>query len=607
MLRFGSRVEARTGRRHRVTIRLYPYQVEGDEAVAAAHVRGIQRPAVVAATGAGKSIMIATRAQRYLRQHGGRALVIAHRIELIEQNAQELIDVAPGLNVGIVKASRNETRADVISASVQTLAGERRRQMIADVSLVIVDECHRAAAPSYLALLNHYGCYTPGGAAAVGYTATMTRSDGKALGDVWQEIVYTKDIASLVRDGYLCRPRGLRVRVQDFDPTKVKLKGGDYDDEAMGEAIEQSLVPEKIAEAILEHAKDRKIVLFAPTVHSAGVIRDALLDAGISAVAVSADTPKDERRALRADSEAGRVQVACNVGLYTEGTNWPWIDCVVLASLTRHKGTFIQKAGRGLRTYPGKTDCLIMMIGGAAAGHSLMAPVELFGESVEEIERDPCNCHGWSEATGDCECGRRKCLPECPCGGGGQWCGCPRPTDEELIEDDELDEGVESLGATGPLVSAEVDLFAGSKTAWAQTPARIWYLSVGERLIAIVPGDPGGKGGYDVVSMTADGRPDAHGRTSWWIARGVSEMAYAMAHAEGDVTEPEHTLARKGAGWRRDAPSEAQKYTARRWGILVNDLMTKGEVSALISQAKATHRIDSRIPTYARQQLVGAR
>src|SRR5437870_2549701 len=391
-----------------MTIKLRPYQSEGDAAVAAAHVRGVQRPAVVAATGAGKSVMIATRAQRYLREHGGRALVLAHRIELIEQNAQELIDVAPGLNVGIVKASRNETRADVISASIQTLAGERRRQMIQDVSLVIIDECHRAAAPSYLTLLNHYGCYQEGGARAVGYTATMTRSDGKALGDVWQEIVYTRDIASLVRDGFLCRPRGLRVRVADFDPTKVKRKGGaggDYDDDAMGEALEQSLVPEKIAEAILEHARDRKIVLFAPTVHSAGVIRDALLDAGITAVAVSADTPPDERRALKADSEAGRVQVACNVELYTEGTNWPWIDCVVLASPTRHKGTFIQKAGRGLRTDPGKTDCLIMMIGGAAAGHSLMAPVELFGESAEEIERDPCRCvPGYFNAT-PCDCG----------------------------------------------------------------------------------------------------------------------------------------------------------------------------------------------------------
>lgn len=569
------------------------------DAMREAYGRGVKRPAVVAATGAGKTIMLARLAREHLREVGGRALVVAHRIELIENNAQKILDVDPGLNVGIVKGNRNETRADVVSASVQTLAGERRRQMLADVSLVVIDECHRATAKSYLDVLRHFGCYQQqGGAVAAGYTATMVRGDNAALGDVWQEIVYTKDIASLVRDGFLVPPRGLRVRVDDLQLSKVKKSGGDYQADSLGEAIEQSLAPEKIAEAMLEHAAGRPTFLFAPTVHSARVIADALVDAGITAVVMHAGSTDAERRQVELDSQAGRVQVVCNALLYTEGTDWPWISCVVIARPTKSKGTFVQMAGRGLRLSPGKTDCLIMMIGGAAAGHSLLAPVELFGESAEDIERDPCLCQGLPGES--CECGTRKCLPECPCGG-GRDCGCPRPVDDELVDDDELGVDLEeTLGATGPLVAHEVDLFAGSTSAWDQTYGGVWFLSAGkERLIAILPGDPAGRGGWDVVAM------NAKGPGSKWVARGVSELAYAMAHGEGEVTMAEATIARKDAKWRAAKPSQAQLDLCHRMGIALRDGATGGEVANALSKTFASRRIDSRVPDYARRQLVG--
>ena len=734
-------------------IKLREYQRQAVDAIKDAYRRGVRRPAIVHATGAGKTVALARLASEHLREVGGRALVVAHRIELIENNAQKICDADPTLNVGIVKGNRNETRADVISCSVQTLAGERRRQMVTDVSLVIIDECfpagtlvggmpierleegdlvpswdevtgaevhapvvmlmkrrpdalvrvvfgderqlictpnhpimtdggwcpaggllsgdlvvsfthgavaltrvdhvevlepgrdgtyggmcpdglvynvevagthtylvndgilvhncHRAAAKSYLDVLRHYGCYSAGrqaGALAAGFTATMVRGDDRALGDVWQEIVHTKDIASLVREGYLVRPRGLRVRVEDLDLSKVKKSGGDYQADALGSAIEQSLAPEAIAKAMAEHAPDRRTILFAPTVHSAGVIAEALREEGFTAAVVHAGTPDVERRAVREDSESGKVQVVCNALLYTEGTDWPWISCVVIARPTRSKGTFVQMAGRGLRLHPGKTDCLIMMIGGSAAGHSLLAPVELFGESAEDLDRDPCSCvPGWTPPAGvdgGCRCGRRRCLDECPCGGGGQDCGCPRSVGDELLEsDDDIGDDLEEvLGADGPLVAEVVDLFEGSDSAWAQTHDGVWFLSAGkERLIAIIPGDPAGRGGWDVVAM------NSKGPGSRWVVKGVSELAYAMAHAEGDVTPAEQTIARREARWRRGKPSDAAAGLARNLGIALSGLETGGEVSTMIGRVFASRRIDPHVPAYARRQLAGTR
>jgi superfamily II DNA or RNA helicase len=592
-----------------VTIKLHYYQREAVDAIQAAYARGVKRPAIVHATGAGKSVALSKLASEHLRDVGGRGAVVAHRIELIENNAREISDVDPTLNVGVVKGNRNETRADVVSCSVQTLAGERRRQMLADVSLVIIDECHRAAAKSYLDILRHYGCYGANGqgAHAAGFTATMVRGDDKALGDVWQEIVHTKDIASLVQEGFLVRPRGLRVRVEDLDLSKVKRSGGDYQADALGEALEQSLAPEAIAKAMREHAADRRTVLFAPTVHSAGVICEALKDSGFTAAVVHAGTPDVERRQVAEDSRTGKVQIVCNALLYTEGTNWPWLSCVVIARPTRSKGTFVQMAGRGLRLYPGKSDCLIMMIGGSAAGHSLLAPVELFGASAEEIDRDPCSCVPGRRSTldaiyGGCECGRRRCTEFCPCGGGGQDCGCPRPQlGDELEESDDLGELLEDIGANGPLVAHEVDLFAGSTSAWDQTYGGVWFLPAGkERLIAIVPGDPAERGGWDVVAM------NAKGPGSRWVVKGVSELAYAMAHADGEVTTAEATIARKEARWRSGRPSDAAADLARRMGIPGVELMSAGEVSRHLTKTFASRRIDPRVPEYARRQLVNA-
>lgn len=593
-----------------MTIKPHGYQVEAHDAMLDAYARGVRRPAVVAATGSGKTVMLARLARERLAKVGGRVLVLAHRIELVENNAQKVLDVDPSLNVGIVKGNRNETRADVVSCSVDTLRGERRRQMLTDVSTVIVDECHRASAPTYLQVLKHFGCYEEGGAVAAGYTATMTRGDGKALGDVWQEIVYTKDIASLVREGFLCRPRGLRVKVEDLDLTKVKKSGGEFQPDALGAALEHSLAPEKIAEAIVEHASERRGVLFAPTVHSAGVIADALIEAGITARVMHAGSSDEERRQVKIDSEAGRVQVVCNALLYTEGTDWPWIDLVVIARSARGKGTFVQMAGRGLRLYPGKRDCLIMMIGGAAAGHSLMAPVELFGESAEDLDRDPCTCAqgvSWQGLDGSpCECGRRRCTEFCPCGGGGQDCGCPRPEVEDLLDDDELGAGLEDLGATGPLVAVEVDLFEGSENAWDRTLGHdIWFLPAGrERLIAIVPGDPDGRGGWDVVAMNAKPWDVPRAR---WVVRGVSELPYAMAHAEGEVTPAERKVARKDASWRAGKPYVQQRTLLARHGFIVPTGATNGEVDAMVVRMFASQRIDPGVPAYAKRQLAAAR
>lgn len=571
-----------------------PYQREALKAIEGAHNRGMQRPAVVMATGLGKTVVFAhlvkRRHERPYLQAGRRTLVIAHRSELIDQAVDKIRDVAPGLSVGIVKAERNETRADVVVASVQTLQSEARRRMIADVGLIIIDECHRAVAPSYLAVLRHYGAWGDGPpvgqdvrAVAVGFTATLgERSDGKAHGDVWQDVVFVMGVSEGVRAGFLCRPRGIRVRVDDLDLANVAKTRGDYQKGDLGRAVEESMAPEAIAKSILEHADmGDPGLIFTPTVASARVVNDAVVAAGLRSEVAWGAMGQTARESVVERYKAGDLDWMVNASLFTEGTDLPRAKVAVIARPTRSATLLVQMAGRVLRPYRNpltgvaKSEALLLFVDGRTSGYSLNAGITLFGEESAGIREH--------DETDDDEL-----------------------AGEELLGDLGLGEPVERQtlsGLNGPLVSEEVDLFGSSSSAWLRTRGGIWFLPAGERLIALIPGVEVGT--WDVTSMVTaqhptvgpDGRMVGTGR---WVATGVHELSYAMAWAEADVTATEKTTAARAKAWRKDKPSDAQRNYARRFGYVVHDQMTKGEVSELISVGVASGRIDPYVPAYAR-------
>lgn len=561
-----------------MTIKLRGYQLDAVVAAHRAHAEGVARPAEVLATGAGKTIILAevARTSPHGAAGGKRTLIVAHREELVEQNAAKVRDVAPDLRVGVVMAGRNETQGHVISASVQTLAGGLRRAQLRDVGLVICDEAHHAAADSYLAVLRHFGCYD-GGARALGVTATMSRGDDKALGDVWQDVVYVKDTAELIAEGYLVRPVGVRVRVEDLDLSKIRKVAGDFSGKGLGDAIEDSMAPKKIVEAMREHAADRQTILFAPLVHTAEVIRDALREGGFTAEVVSAKTPRDERRRVLQAYRDGAVQVLCNAMVFTEGTDLPMTSCIVVARPTMSAALFIQMVGRGLRLWPGKRDCVVLDVVGATGRHRLAAPVELWGDEGLDLDAAP---------------------PVDPDG---------EVNDEadDIEEQAELDHlfGLdEPTYRDGRLVTEIVDLFEGSDAGWLRTYAGVWFLAAPERYVAVLPRVDGGYG-VVWVHRTRTGESD-------WVMERCSELSYAMAHATGEVTDDEraamdlrHSEGRRAqfveavGGWRSASP----RTEARRIGLPVPDGASPGEVRKLLTVAYASARIDTALPAWVRR------
>ena len=344
---------------------LRDYQQECVDAVLTAWESGRRRALIAMPTGTGKTVVFCHIIQRRLKL--GRALVLVHRDELVQQTMEKLRAIVPEASVGVVKADRDEHTADVVVASIQTLARPDRLNRIPrnHFSTIIVDEAHHSRAETYMRTLEYFRAFDQNGPCTLGCTATPERHDKLALGKVFQDIVFHASIPAMIRRGYLCDVRGLRV-VAKVDLSKVRTRGGDYVESELEQALVEANGVEAITGALLKFAADRKAIIFVPGVQMAHQVAAALLEAGVAAAAIDGSMPLSERREILAKLRRGELQAIANCMVLTEGFDEPSVDCIFVARPTRSRTLYVQMVGRGLRLYDGKSDCLVLDLVGAS-------------------------------------------------------------------------------------------------------------------------------------------------------------------------------------------------------------------------------------------------
>ena len=340
-------------------ISLHPFQVDLVAKVGAAYARGCRAVVMQLGTGGGKT-HTASHLIRASVAKGLRVVFAAHLDALIDDTADRL--EAAGLDIGIVQASRpTNPTAPVQVCSLATLA---RRDTVPSGDFVILDECHRAVAPSVRAILERYP-----NAKLLGLTATPQRGDGKSLGDVFQGMEYGPSVRELTSAGYLV-------------PADVIAP---HAPEGTGLAMHP-------CDAYERFARGSRAIVFAANVAHAKELVAEFTAKGYSTELVVGDTAREVRRTVRARMAAGDLQVLVGVGVFVEGWNDPTIETVVLARGFTVCGSFLQAIGRGLRTSPetGKTKCTVIDLRGACFLHGL--PDEdrrwsLTGRAVARTER----------------------------------------------------------------------------------------------------------------------------------------------------------------------------------------------------------------------------
>ena len=341
----------------------------------------------VAPTGAGKTIMLSGVAGEWLDDNDAKACVLAHRDELTSQNEAKFRKVNPGIETSVFDAREKSWSGQATFAMVQTLSREANLKRMPTVDLLVVDEAHHVAAPSYRRVIDHARERNPE-LAVFGVTATPNRGDRKGLRPVFSNVSDQITLGELIQSGHLVPPRTFVVDVGTQGAlSSVKRTADDFDMAEVDAIMNKAPITEAIIRHWQEKAGDRKTVVVCSTVGHARNVVDAFHAADVPAVLVHGELSNSERKDALAQFAQGEAQVVVNVAVLTEGWDHPPADCVVLLRPSSFKSTLIQMIGRGLRTvdpneYPGvtKTDCIILDFGTSTLMHgSLEQDVNLDG------------------------------------------------------------------------------------------------------------------------------------------------------------------------------------------------------------------------------------
>jgi len=280
-------------------------------------------PLVIAPTGAGKTVIACEIMRRWQMDNKRKCFFVAHRRELLDQAEKAM------------KRFGIEGQAlSVFATSFEGISDEDKKE-----SLVVFDEAHHAVASSWT---NFAKTFT---GPKVAVTATPDRMDRIKLESAGFDTAYEIEIKTLIERGHLVKPLAQKMNVE---MSMIRMKG--YDDTL--EAVADAIVLE------MERWQRKKAIAFLPDVECSE--RLALLLRKRSIVASHIDATTANRDALVEQYRLHDTQVLCNVNLFTEGFDAPETDCVILLRPTQSRAMWCQMIGRGLRTAPGKTDCLIL-------------------------------------------------------------------------------------------------------------------------------------------------------------------------------------------------------------------------------------------------------
>ena len=338
------------------------------------HMKKSTAPVCIeAATGAGKSLIVAAIAAWLSEISDKKILCLAPSKELIEQNHEKYLATGNDASIFCASAGQKCFRHPVVFCSPLTTKNAIDEIAVMPISAVILDECHTLT-PTVLEIIRAIQEHNPN-LRIIGLTATPYRMgtgyiyaldiDGDAASPTkepfFSRLLYRITAPTLIDRGYLTPP--------------LVLDAGDFgdlpDDEAEAEQmIEQSSLTAKIIASIVAASVDCKgVMIFASTVKHAEDIM-AMLPKGDCRL-VTANTPTKERIETIAMFKAMMFKYLVNVSVLTTGFDAPHVDFIAVLRPTESRGLFQQIIGRGTRLFEGKQFFIVADCAGNIARHGL--------------------------------------------------------------------------------------------------------------------------------------------------------------------------------------------------------------------------------------------
>lgn len=313
-------------------------------------------PILLAPTAFGKTatstVMIKTSIEKGLR-----VWFMAHLKEILDSTASALTN--SGIRYGYIWAGHlADRRQQVQVVSVQSAA--RRLDRLEKPDLIIVDEAHLAVAKTYQDVFEWANAgpkyWKPGGALLLHLTATPKRLDGRGMGEVADDIVYTCSTQEMIDEG-LAPP--VRYLTPDMpDSKEFGHIGGDFNPKMVAAVMDKPAIVGSALDLYMRMGRGRPGLGFCANIASARNYAERFAAAGLRTMAISGDDHDAQRDLALQGIQNGKLDFVFNCKLWVAGVDAPAISYIADLAPTESLTRYLQGLGRGLRNAPGKSDLI---------------------------------------------------------------------------------------------------------------------------------------------------------------------------------------------------------------------------------------------------------
>lgn len=340
---------------------------------------GENRCLVVMATGLGKTFVAAESVRRIRANKRCRVLVCAHTNDLVYQlerafwpflkpsettliwNSYERPSLAQLENVDFAFAC-----VDSVSAWLQP------GRELPDYGILLVDECHHVGSSMYDRVFDALNAGKPGGAFALGLTATPWRPDEADLTDYFGFPRVSIDMVMGLKNGFLANV-DYRMFTDNINWDSLKnIQGKSFSPKQINRTLFINQWDDSVVYILRDawgEQTDPRAIVFCGTVEHALIMRDKINSLGFckaeaiySGASGGGYTPLSQyqRNRILSDFAEGTINVVCAVDIFNEGIDVPDVNILVFQRVTHSRRIFIQQLGRGLRISEGKDKVIVL-------------------------------------------------------------------------------------------------------------------------------------------------------------------------------------------------------------------------------------------------------
>lgn len=336
-----------------MTFKLYDDQLEMVVKLRDSLKKGYKSILCVASPAFGKTIL-ASHITESARERDRDATVwfLVHRKNLLRQTSKSFWQAK--IEHGLITSGKARSKLPIQIGTIGTVFS--RLGTLKPPKILFIDEAHLSRGKMFSTVikwaLEH-------GAIVIGLTGTPIRLDGKALGDLFDDLIEARPTSWLIEQGRLSGYRAFTTPITP-DLGEVKTTAGDYNKGQLAVAMDKPTILGDAVAHWQQHARGMRTVCYCVNVEHSKHTAQAFNDSGIPAIHVDASTTEKELKEACEGLASGRYLVLCNCELVIEGFDLSaqldgadiTLECCILLRPTQSLARYLQMVFRALRRKP---------------------------------------------------------------------------------------------------------------------------------------------------------------------------------------------------------------------------------------------------------------